>query len=268
MRVKAGLVLLATLVGLAGCLMPGSGEAFVTSVTIGSFTIDAAIDSTANSVVITAPPIDLGEFIPQFTVSEGATIGTLPQFVDGQPALFTVTSESGEEATWEVTINLRRGITFQYDGSWVVLLEGVTHGGDPTANLDSGSGEPNGSVMYYQDVYVTVLETEQDINVDSGEPAHYAELRTEESVAVGENITYDFNYNYDSDGDDVYEVRFYAGAGNLTLEELGVNPGDIIRGSFTGGTGTNDVDMSNRLVESGYFKVIRIVDQNYFPWAG
>lgn len=261
-------VVIAAVLALSGCdwvlSLFGSEEAAIVTFSFEGIEGTASIDPEARAVEIEIIPIDLSTVTPVVEVSEGAMLGELPAFVDGEPATIEVTAENGEVVEWTVTVTLQLGLSFLLNGERVVLQGGYTNSGSQAEADELYNGQPPGSVDSF-DSALGVSVPDEVIDWGAEESAfHLMELYLSSS-AVG-SYTYgtgDFSLYYylDADRNFVDEIWFVQESGEVSVTGTGA-VGGIITGTFGAG-GVNEMDSGPLAITNGFFKVRRIADDRF-----
>jgi len=235
-----------------------SGDAYILTFEIDGMVGEAEIDETAGTVVITVEPLDITAVDPVITVSEGATLGAVPELKDGEAVPVSITAENGDIREWQITVNVESGVSFVLDGSKIILQEGRVDSSS-SANTDAlGGGEP--AACYLGELYFFAADKQYD--TISAEPADYKWFKPSmknypANLSLTENDVH-FDYLEVEDSSLVLRVESpYSGPEadiSLVISNNG-SAGEYIIGTFT--LTTND---SSHAITNGYFKLLRCED--------
>ena len=272
-RRLTGLIVVCGLV-ISGCAFVDVEEARIVSFSLEGFDVTADIDPAARTVIVSAPAVDLASVTPVVGLSPGATLATMPTFSDGVPTAVTIVSEDGNGLEWTVTINLRLGISFTVDGTWVLLTEGYTDTSNETTEAEWGYGVPAGTVE--DDANLTLWANDELYDLAGSEPLTEEYLWIEiygtetGSYTVEEQIS-EFGVWYWVDGGEGSSISFSTEAGSLTVQKAAASVGEVISGTFavTGSSSPlmKDVrqggESTHMSITNGYFKVERLGDDRW-----
>ncbi|MDC7227543.1 MAG: hypothetical protein PQJ61_12330 [Spirochaetales bacterium] len=141
-KVVSFIILLSGALLFYSCGDTGAGDSLATLITGYSeenIVGDVIIDKEAKTITVEVLPLDLSDFDPAITVSEGAVLDEPLSIQDGVPASYTVTAEDGTVSVWSVTVTVQYGMRFTYADTEYVFTGGVT---DDTYNTEVGAGVP------------------------------------------------------------------------------------------------------------------------------
>ena len=250
--------LVAAFAVLTGC---GLSEATILDVSFDGFDTAVSIDPANLTVAIDAPPVAPESLVPEILVSSGAVVASTVELEDGVGVPVTVIARNGDEVTWTLALNLRYGVSFDYNGSLVILENGFTDSGDPTNAEAWQNGTPPGwtpsgsgeyMVLVTRDLYDWItpeIELPCYVAMETG-----ADVPGTHTVADGAMFGYFLSDPPEPDG----PIEFYMNAGSVTLISARA-VGDPVIGTFEGvGTESNSGTMA--AIDNGFFKVIRLVD--------
>ena len=258
-------VVMVAVLSLTGCdwvlSLFGSEEAAIVAFAFDGVEGSASINPETRTVEIEIIPIDLSMVTPVVEVSEGAVLGALPDFVDGEPVTIEVTAENGEVVEWTVTVILQLGASFNVDGERVVLQGGYTDSEDTQWAASWGNGRPPGSVTYYEELIVNVNDNLVDF-ASYTSPVEDIFLSFYGSTAGAyDSQSFYLDYYRDRNGDYDPEVSFWFQDGTATISSIG-EIGEIITGTFAA-EGINGFEGPPVSITSGFFKVVRIDDDMF-----
>lgn len=237
-----------------------SDDAQILSFSFQGIEIILDIDPATNTVTVSAPAVDLSAVTPQIAVSEGASLAEPAPFEDGVPQTLVITAKNGDAVEWDVTINLRLGISFQVDGEWVFLESGLTDSTDSVLASDIGDGVPLCSLFGSEGVDgLDMFASSDTIDLSDPDPAAvflalYLVLPADPSEWVGTTYTV---------GDDTFYVAAYSDEPTLSLNEGEATLASVAPSEGDLATGTFGFSGDGVTVTMGYFKVRRVMANAY-----
>ncbi|TFH05565.1 MAG: hypothetical protein E4H09_01800 [Spirochaetales bacterium] len=263
MKIRVVLLAFIVLAIPTGCGWFQAGDAQILSFSFQGIEISVSIDPATNSVTVSAPAVDLSTVTPDVTVSEGATLTNPAPFEDGVPQTLVITAENGDTVEWDVTINLRLGISFQVDGDLVFLESGLTDSFDPVLASDIGDGVPLGSLYGTEGAYTgfDIFASSDTIDLSDPDPAAvylalYLSLPANPSEWLGTTYTRGI-------GDDTFSVEAYSEEPTMSLSEGQATLATVSdpEGGFW--TGTFWFSGDGVAVTVGFFKVQQVMNDAY-----
>lgn len=250
------LVPAAAAVLFSGC---ASGENSIISMDLGGAVIvedSLVIDETARTITAAIEPVDISNIIPAFELSANAAIGDIT-LEDGVASACTVTAEDGTTSEWVVTVTVKPGVSFTYDGVFESFVYGVLDSSDSDASDDYGNGVPSYSACTtgQSGDIVLAFREEYDLTEDKVTDSEWLIMMLSNESTTTSALSWTNSFTFAAEG---YIIE--------NTDSLG-NVGDFVTGTFLGTL--EDAEGETVTITDGFYKLLRIADDSgtiYLNW--